>query len=243
MPWFAAQIDCAARRLSLHTTPPRKSPPTCCCSTAAPPATAVADARYLPETGVVQFTVGTSENAAPGIFHKLTGALTSQGLRNPLGRNQHAGRRPGARPLLGPRPRFRRRAAARAAASRSARRWSSRLERPIDAAADLSPHLASAAARAVALPAAPDPRHVRQHHVRPATRIVDIFTHDRTGLLYTITRTLFELGLSVWRAKIGTYLDQVVDVFYVTDQRGQQDRTTSGIWRRSGQRLLDVLKQ
>ena len=40
------------------------------------------------------------------------------------------------------------------------------------------------------------------------------------GLLYTIARTLFELGLSVSVAKIGTYLDQVVDVFYVTDQAG-----------------------
>jgi [protein-PII] uridylyltransferase len=43
----------------------------------------------------------------------------------------------------------------------------------------------------------------------------------RIGLLYTITRTLYELGISVHRAKIGTYLDQVVDVFYVTDE---QDR-------------------
>ena len=42
------------------------------------------------------------------------------------------------------------------------------------------------------------------------------------GLLYTITRTLFELGLSVSVAKIGTYLDQVVDVFYVTDHQGQK---------------------
>jgi [protein-PII] uridylyltransferase len=48
--------------------------------------------------------------------------------------------------------------------------------------------------------------------------ILDIFAHDRTGLLFAITRTLFELGLSVARAKVGTYLDQVVDVFYVTDQ-------------------------
>ena len=39
------------------------------------------------------------------------------------------------------------------------------------------------------------------------------------GLLYAIARTLFELGLSVSTAKIGTHLDQVVDVFYVTDQR------------------------
>ena len=38
------------------------------------------------------------------------------------------------------------------------------------------------------------------------------------GLLYAITRTLFELGLSVSTAKIGTHLDQVVDVFYVTDE-------------------------
>jgi len=30
---------------------------------------------------------------------------------------------------------------------------------------------------------------------------------------------LFELGLSVSKAKIGTHLDQVVDVFYVSDQQ------------------------
>ena len=42
------------------------------------------------------------------------------------------------------------------------------------------------------------------------------------GLLYTITRTLFEVGLSVSLAKISTKLDQVVDVFYVTDQQGNK---------------------
>jgi [protein-PII] uridylyltransferase len=52
--------------------------------------------------------------------------------------------------------------------------------------------------------------------------IVDIFTHDRTGLLFTISRTIFDLGLSVSVAKIGTYIDQVVDVFYVTDQAGNK---------------------
>ena len=52
--------------------------------------------------------------------------------------------------------------------------------------------------------------------------IIDVFAFDRMGLLYTITRTLFELGLSVSLAKIGTYLDQVVDVFYVTDQEGRK---------------------
>jgi [protein-PII] uridylyltransferase len=49
--------------------------------------------------------------------------------------------------------------------------------------------------------------------------IIDVFSHDRPGLLYAVTRTLFELELSVARAKIGTFLDQVVDVFYVTDRQ------------------------
>jgi [protein-PII] uridylyltransferase len=52
--------------------------------------------------------------------------------------------------------------------------------------------------------------------------IFAIFAYDRMGLLYAISRTIFELGLSVHVAKIATYLDQVVDVFYVTDRQGRK---------------------
>lgn len=52
--------------------------------------------------------------------------------------------------------------------------------------------------------------------------VIDVFAHDRPGLLYRITRTLFELDLSVVLAKISTHFDQVVDVFYVTDFRGRR---------------------
>ena len=52
--------------------------------------------------------------------------------------------------------------------------------------------------------------------------VIDVFAHDRPGLLYRITRTLFELDLSVVLAKISTHFDQVVDVFYVTDARGRK---------------------
>ncbi|OYW11772.1 MAG: hypothetical protein B7Z55_18920, partial [Planctomycetales bacterium 12-60-4] len=52
--------------------------------------------------------------------------------------------------------------------------------------------------------------------------VVDIFAHDRPGLLYRIARTLFELDLSVVLAKISTHFDQVVDVFYVTDAKGRK---------------------
>ncbi len=50
--------------------------------------------------------------------------------------------------------------------------------------------------------------------------IIDVFADDRQGLLYAITRAIFDLGLSVHAARISTKLDQVVDVFYVTDQAG-----------------------
>jgi hypothetical protein len=53
-------------------------------------------------------------------------------------------------------------------------------------------------------------------------------------LLYAITRELFELGLSVARAKIGTFLDQVVDVFYVTDQQNGKSRTKAASKKSAG---------
>ena len=36
--------------------------------------------RYLSDTGTVEFVVATHEEITPGVFHKLTGGLTSQGL-------------------------------------------------------------------------------------------------------------------------------------------------------------------
>lgn len=50
--------------------------------------------------------------------------------------------------------------------------------------------------------------------------VIDVFAHDCPGLLYRIAATLLSLNLSVWRAKIATHVDQVVDVLYVSDARG-----------------------
>ena len=71
--------------------------------------------------------------------------------------------------------------------------------------------------------------------------VIDVFAHDRKGLLYAITRALYECGASVAVAKIGTYLDQVVDVFYVTDLRSggkieDEDRVSD-----IRQRLLEAI--
>jgi [protein-PII] uridylyltransferase len=50
--------------------------------------------------------------------------------------------------------------------------------------------------------------------------IIDVFADDRQGLLYVITHAIFKLGLSVHAARISTRLDQVADVFYVSDIEG-----------------------
>jgi len=50
--------------------------------------------------------------------------------------------------------------------------------------------------------------------------IIEVFTEDRIGVLFTITYGLHRLGLSIHVAKISTNVDQVADVFYVTDEQG-----------------------
>jgi len=52
--------------------------------------------------------------------------------------------------------------------------------------------------------------------------IVDVFAHDRPGLLYTVANTLFELQVSIDLAKIATHFDQVVDVFYIQETDGRK---------------------
>lgn len=69
---------------------------------------------------------------------------------------------------------------------------------------------------------------VRPHQVKidnDASRfftIVEVFTYDFPGLLFGITDALFKCRLDIWIAKIATNVDQVVDVFYVRDFDGQK---------------------
>ena len=52
--------------------------------------------------------------------------------------------------------------------------------------------------------------------------IIEIYTWDRPGVLHAITRTRFELEVSIQLAKISTPGAQVADVFYVTDMGGNK---------------------
>jgi [protein-PII] uridylyltransferase len=178
---------------------------------------AVAWGRHLPSRNVVEYTVGTYEEITPGIFHKLTGALTAsrqqilsadintlaEGLvldRFCVQDQDFSGPPPAARidevakTLVtalqegsGKAPVFR-------------KVWQQRTQSQTAAIEHLPTRVTIDNATAERF------------------TIVATFAYDRMGLLYAIARTLFELGLSVSKAKIGTHLDQVVDVFYVTDQ-------------------------
>ncbi len=58
--------------------------------------------------------------------------------------------------------------------------------------------------------------------------VVEVYTQDHIGVLFTITYGMHQLGISIHLAKISTNVDQVADVFYVTDEQGgkirQQER-------------------
>jgi [protein-PII] uridylyltransferase len=172
--------------------------------------------RWQPATATVAVTFAAQESVTSGVFHRLTGALTSQRLEI-LAADIHtldeglvldhfvvhdpdyAGEPPAER--------FAEiatavRAAVRADHSPSfTRRWNPFAPLPN--------------------PAAFAPARVRFDNESSAhATILEVFAHDSAGLLYAIARTIFEQGLSVRSARIGTYLDQVVDAFHVTDESG-----------------------
>lgn len=173
--------------------------------------------RYLSETGTIEFLISTHEDIAPGVFHKLTGGLTSQGLEilsadiNTLAdrlvldlfvvRDPDFSSEPPPDRIASINCRL---TEALTADQQPAFRkvWSTAKQQNRDALSVLPTRVSA------------------DNSTSDRYTIIDVFASDRTGLLYTIARTIFELGLSVSLAKIGTYLDQVVDVFYVTDQAG-----------------------
>jgi [protein-PII] uridylyltransferase len=60
------------------------------------------------------------------------------------------------------------------------------------------------------------------NEVSDAYTVMDVFADDKPGLLFVLAKTLVQLDLSIHMARIGTRLDQVVDVFYVTTAAGEK---------------------
>jgi [protein-PII] uridylyltransferase len=52
--------------------------------------------------------------------------------------------------------------------------------------------------------------------------VIDVYAQDRLGVLYTIARTLTELGLDIGLSKVATEADRACDTFYVRDKAGRK---------------------
>ena len=79
-PWFLRQLDALPAALPRQhpAATDRRGPAACCAGWGRDGV--LAQGQYLPETDTLQYTVATREDIVPGIFHRLTGALTSRGL-------------------------------------------------------------------------------------------------------------------------------------------------------------------
>jgi [protein-PII] uridylyltransferase len=178
------------------------------------------EAEYQGSTGITQYTVFTRDSLIPGIFSKLAGVLAAE--RFQIVDAQITTRADGLiidsfrcidTDHKGEPPQFRRRDVA------------DRIEQVLRGQRKVESLFAAHPVR--------DPR-PSARPIRGTTQIeidndssdhytvVEVFAEDRLGLLYAITRTLFEHGLSISSAKISTSLDQIVDVFYVSGADGQK---------------------
>jgi [protein-PII] uridylyltransferase len=69
-------------------------------------------------------------------------------------------------------------------------------------------------------PALPAPRVVVDNEASERHSVVEVYATDRIGLLFTITHAMAELEIDIFLAKVSTYGEDVVDVFYVADADG-----------------------
>ena len=90
---------------------------------------------------------------------------------------------------------------------------------------DLKPHIELE--RAPAFPSRTrvftvPPRVLIDNNASRSHTVIEVNGRDRPGLLYEVTRELTRLNLQVSSAKISTYGEKVVDVFYVKNLFGHK---------------------
>ena len=181
-----------------------------------PLVTAVA---HFPEREFSEFTVVTRDQ--PGLFAKLTGVLRAHGMNIAAARITTGGS--GVVVDV-----FRVTHLDGAVFARDDERWG-RIQVAVGKvlAGDLDvEQLVARAGRPSVfgekiVPRKPDQVEI-DNQVSQDFTVIDVFTADRVGVLFTIANTLYHLGLSIHLAKITTSVDRVLDVFYVTDADGRK---------------------
>lgn len=184
------------------------------------PGGVLVDAEFNPSLGTSEYAVVTFNDLIPGLFSKIAGVMAAAGLQI-LGA-QIVTREDGvvvdtfqvADPDYAGRPPDERRRGLEDTI-RAVLIGRERIEDVVRRSTRLSSRRS--------LPALRQPTEVRlDNETSDRFTILDVFADDRQGLLYVITNAIFRQGLSVHAARISTRLDQVADVFYVTDAEGRK---------------------
>ncbi len=219
-PWYRRQLD-ALPTAYLQATPPQTIADELRALHDLPRGEVFAQGEFLEDRQVVEYTVGAHLDSTRGLFHRLVGAISSTGhsILSAQINSLQEGR------ILdrfcvhdddyaGPPPPQRREDVCR------------KLREAIFAASGFQPSYRKvwkAKPNQSTSELAPQPIQVRvDNSTSDRFTIIDVFAPDKTGLLFAVSRTLYEQGLEISLAKIGTYLDQVVDVFYVSDDQGRK---------------------
>ena len=175
---------------------------------------------FSEELGICEYTVITHDNLTPGIFSKIAGVMTAQGLQ--ILDAQIITRQDGvvvdtfqvSDPDYAGVPPVERRASI-----------GETIVRVLKGEEDVE-RLMSRNTRLPSGRRLPTTRQATEVQIDNETcdrsTIIDVFADDTQGLLYAITRSILHLDLSVHAARISLRdeLDQVADVIYVTDRHG-----------------------
>jgi [protein-PII] uridylyltransferase len=183
------------------------------------PRSGVAWGHYLSETDTTEFVAGIDQGVGRAIFSSMAGALTGRRMQilsaetntlaNDLLLLRYVAHEPETRGEP-PRERLDEIAAALVASIDS--------EKPPS-----FPKILGREQKAAGAVLTAQPNLVRMNNeLSDECAVIEVFTIDRRGLLYQLARALHDLGLLIRFAKIGTYVDQVVDVFYVTERDGEK---------------------
>lgn len=168
---------------------------------------------HLPESGCSEFTICTRD--MPGLFSRITGVMAANGV-NILGAQINTSRNGKVLDILQVN-------SPQGLVITDEQRWQKvqdDMRRVIHGESKVD-DLVEKRQRPSLLTSRPAPRFPTKveidNEVSEDYTVIDVYAHDKVGLLYLITSTLTHLGLYIGVSKISTKVDQVADVFYVRD--------------------------
>jgi [protein-PII] uridylyltransferase len=218
--WIESQLDQFPLRY-LHGTPPKRIAAHLQAVGRLQAREVLVEESFNEELATCEYTVITHNNLTPGIFYKIAGVMAAQGVQilDALIITRHDGIvvdtfQVSDPDYVGVIPVER-----RASIAETIVRVLKGEEEEVD-------RLMSQNTRLFAVRRLPTVRQATEvqvlNELSDRFTIIDVYAEDTQGLLYAISRSIFQLGLSVHAARISLRqeLDQVADVFYVTDQHG-----------------------